>query len=237
MCDVSVIIPALNEEGYIENTLKSVRKQKTSLDYEVIVADNNSEDRTVEIAEKYADRVVVARRKGVWFGRNAGAKKSKGKLLVFVDADTTIPTNYLQVVSAVLEDEEISGLSCAFEFDQRSRMLDAIQELSNSYLLFKGMIGKGEILGFNNAVSRKTFFQVGGFPNKPMEDGAFARKLWRKGRVIYLPEPHVITSARRISKNGAVTTAVYYANLALISEMPNIPLKKLALFKKYIPVR
>lgn len=236
MVDASIIIPALNEERYIERTLRSACNQKTSLNYEVIVADNDSEDGTVEIAERYADRVVVAKRRGVWFGRNRGARSSKGELLVFVDADTVIPPNYLEVVSAVLENERISGLSCAFEFDQHNKLLDVIEELSNSYLLFRGMLGKGEILGFNNAVRRETFFKVGGFPNKPMEDGAFARKLWRKGKVVYLPEPKVVTSARRISKNGPLTAAVYYANLAMITDMP-LPMKKLAIFKRYIPVR
>ncbi len=237
MVDASIIIPALNEEKYIEKTLESARKQKTSLNYEVVVADNSSEDRTAEIAEKYADKVVTVKRRGTWIGRNTGARKSRGRVLVFVDADTTIPPNYLDAVSAVLEDESISGLSCAFGFDQHNRVLDAIEELSNSYLLFKGVIGKGEILGFNNAVMRKMFFEVGGFPNRPMEDGAFARRLWKKGRVVYLPEPRVVTSARRISKSGPIHSAVYYANLMLITEFPRIPVEKVAIFKKYLPVR
>jgi cellulose synthase/poly-beta-1,6-N-acetylglucosamine synthase-like glycosyltransferase len=237
MVDVSVIIPALNEERYIAKTLESVRRQKTSLNYEVVVADNGSEDRTSEIAERYADRVVTVKRRGIWIGRNTGAEKSKGNALVFIDADTIIPPNYLDAVNAVLFDDSISGLSCAFRFEKHSRVLDAIEELSNIYLLFKGVIGKGEILGFNNAVMRKRFFEVGGFPNQPMEDGAFARKLWEKGRVVYLPEPRVVTSARRISKSGPIHSAVYYANLMLITDFPRIPVDKVALFKKYLPVR
>lgn len=237
MVDASIIIPALNEERYIAKTLESARRQKTSLNYEIVVADNGSEDRTAEVAERYADKVVNVKRKGIWIGRNTGAKKSSGKTLVFIDADTVIPPNYLDAVDAVLFDDSISGLSCAFRFEKHSRVLDAIDELSNSYLLFKGVMGKGEILGFNNAVRRKVFFEVGGFPNQPMEDGAFARKLWEKGRVVYLPEPRVVTSARRISKKGPVHSAVYYANLMLITDFPRIPVDKVAIFKKYLPVR
>ncbi|NYZ76377.1 glycosyltransferase [Candidatus Micrarchaeota archaeon] len=237
MVDASIIIPALNEEEYIAKTLESVRRQKTSLNYEIVVADNGSEDRTVEIAEKYADKVVVVKRRGIWIGRNTGAENSRGNVLVFVDADTIIPPNYLDAVDAVLFDDSISGLSCAFKFEKHSRILDAIEELSNSYLLFKGVMGRGEILGFNNAVMRKIFFEVGGFPNQPMEDGAFARKLWEKGRVVYLPEPRVVTSARRISKEGPIRSAVYYANLMLITDLPRIPVEKVAIFKKYLPVR
>jgi glycosyltransferase involved in cell wall biosynthesis len=235
--DASIIIPALNEEKYIKDTLESVCKQKTSLNYEVVVADSNSNDRTVEIAEKYADKVVNVKTRGTWIGRNTGAEKSSGKVLVFIDADTTIPQNYLDTVDAVLFDNSISGLSCAFTFEKRNRVLDAVEELSNSYLIFKGMMGKGEILGFNNAVRRWIFFRAGGFPNQPMEDGAFARKLWEKGRVVYLPEPKVVTSARRMLKRGTVHSAVYYANLMLITDFPRIPVEKVTIFKKYLPVR
>jgi len=237
MIEASIIIPALNEEKYIARTLESARRQKTSFNYEVIVADNDSQDRTVELSEKYADKVVTVKRKGIWIGRNTGAEKSRGRVLVFVDADTIIPTNYLEVVRAVLEDHEISGLSCSFTFDKHSKLFDTIEELSNSYLIFRGMRGKGEILGFNNAVRRETFFKAGGFPNQPMEDGAFARRLWKKGRVVYLPNPTVVTSARRISKNGPVRSAVYYANLMLITDFPRIPIEKVTIFKKYLPVR
>ncbi|MCX6777246.1 MAG: glycosyltransferase [Candidatus Micrarchaeota archaeon] len=237
MVGASIIIPALNEEKYIVKTLESARRQKASFNYEVIVADNGSQDRTVELSEKYADKVVTVKRKGIWIGRNTGAEKSRGRVLVFVDADTMIPPNYLEVARAVLEDDEISGLSCSFTFDKRSKLLDTVEELSNSYLVLRGMRGKGEILGFNNAVRRDTFFKAGGFPNQPMEDGAFARRLWKKGRVVYLPNPRVVTSARRILKSGPVHSAVYYANLMLITDFPKIPIEKIAIFKNYLPVR
>jgi len=101
-----------------------------------------------------------------------------------VDADTCIPGNYVEAVHAVMREKSISGLSCAFRFDKSSRTLGAVQELSNKYLLIKGSFGKGEILGFNNAVRRETFFRTGGFPNAPLEDGAFAKKLQKAGRVM-----------------------------------------------------
>jgi len=235
--DVSIIVPAMNEEKLLPSCLRSIVSQQTSLDYELIVVDGQSHDRTTDIACKYADRLIAAKRKGISFGRNAGAKAAKGRLFVFVDADTRIPSNYIEAVDAIMHEKTISGLSCSFRFDKRSRTLDAIQELSNKYLLLKGSFGKGEILGFNNAVKREAFFRVGGFPNAPLEDGAFAKRLHKLGRVLFLPEPTVITSARRFERNGSLMTTIYYANLGLVTDFPKMPFKTLLSYKRYFPVR
>ncbi len=73
---ISVVIPAYNEENYIEACLKSLRNQKTNVPYEIVVCDNNSTDRTVEIAKKYADKVVYERRQGIGYARNKGVSAS-----------------------------------------------------------------------------------------------------------------------------------------------------------------
>jgi cellulose synthase/poly-beta-1,6-N-acetylglucosamine synthase-like glycosyltransferase len=237
VAEVSVIIPTLNEEANIGKTLKLVRAQRSRLDYEVIVSDGGSTDKTVDIAKKYADKVVVSEKRGIWFGRNQGAKAAKGEVYVFIDADTMIPKNYVDSVYPAFGDPRIAGLSCAFEFDERTTKLRIIAEICNEYLLFKGSLGRGELLGFNAVVSKKYFILAGGFPNAPLEDGALAVKLRKLGRVVFLPVPKVITSARRIEQQGAVKSTLYYAQLALESSLPKSPLKRLLLYRKYIPVR
>jgi glycosyltransferase involved in cell wall biosynthesis len=65
--EFSVIVPALNEETCIEACLKSILRQTLPRNsYEIIVSDGASNDRTVEIARKYADRVVVSEKRGIW---------------------------------------------------------------------------------------------------------------------------------------------------------------------------
>ncbi len=235
--DVSVVVPTFNEEDYLEGCLKSIAKQKAHLDFELIVSDGGSTDGTEEIARKYADEFIITKQRGIWIGRNSGAKKASGRLFVFVDADTRIPPNYLDVVHGVMQDKRISGLSCAFRFDEQSRSLKVIEELSNKYLLLKGSIGRGEILGFNNAVRRETFWRVGGFPDRPLEDGALAKELWKVGGVAFLPEPRVITSSRRMKKGGTFNSAIYYANLMILTQFKRIPLQDLFRYKKYLPIR
>ena len=90
---ISIIIPTLNEEKYIENTLKALKNQDYNGKYEIIVADGMSKDRTVKIAQKYADKVIKVKKPGISAGRNAGAGIAKGGIFLFIDADTIVFPN------------------------------------------------------------------------------------------------------------------------------------------------
>ncbi len=237
MVDVSVIVPTLNEERYVERALQSITAQKTRLNYEVIVSDGGSTDATREIAEKYADKVIAIKKPGIANGRNEGAKRSKGEVLVFIDADTRIPTNYLEVVHAITRDPDLAAISCAFRFDEKNKMLKLVEDVSNKYMLLKGSEGKGELLGFNNAIKRNLFFEVGGFPDVPLEDGALAKILRERAKVMFLPTPTVVTSARRLKKGGILQSVLYYANLELVSIYDSKTLRKVSVYKDYKAIR
>lgn len=89
---ISIIIPAHNEEKYIEKTLESVQRQTFS-DYEVVVVANGCTDRTKEIVRKFKDErinLVSLSIANVSRARNYGASKSSGEIFVFLDADTEL---------------------------------------------------------------------------------------------------------------------------------------------------
>jgi len=103
---ISVIIPALNEERMIGRCLESLAQLDFARErFEVIVVDNGSTDRTLEIAESFQDRlqVRVLQKKGVRISglRNFGARESRGAVLAFLDADCLAPRDWLQRIETL----------------------------------------------------------------------------------------------------------------------------------------
>lgn len=97
---VSIIIPALNEELYIANLLASLSSQ-TFKNFEVILVDGKSRDKTVTVALHYNKilpdfKIIHAPRRGVSFQRNLGAKAAKHNLLLFLDSDVIVPPTFLE---------------------------------------------------------------------------------------------------------------------------------------------
>lgn len=105
---VSVIVTTKNEELVIENLLKSIKKQSYS-SIEIIVVDNSSVDKTVEIAKKYTKHVFE---KGPERStqRNYGAKKAKGKYLLFLDADMELSTRVIEGCVGKIQSSGFGGV-------------------------------------------------------------------------------------------------------------------------------
>lgn len=98
---ISVIIPAHNEEKYLEKTLQSLRQQNF-LDYETLIICNGCTDQTEKIAQKYLNqstKIISLKEPGVSSARNLGAKKAAGEILLFLDADTLLEPISLQTIS------------------------------------------------------------------------------------------------------------------------------------------
>lgn len=105
----SVIIPAYNEEAFLPETLAALKEAMNAVDLsgEVIVVDNNSRDRTPEIAGKHGARIVFEPVNQISRARNAGARAAGGRYLIFLDADTMISAPVLR--KALLN---LSGGAC-----------------------------------------------------------------------------------------------------------------------------
>ncbi len=96
---ISIIIPSYNEEESIERCLQSLSNQTIPrYEYEIIVVDGNSVDRTREIADKYADLVFIQESKLVGGARNDGFKRARGNIVATTDADCIIPKEWVERV-------------------------------------------------------------------------------------------------------------------------------------------
>jgi glycosyltransferase involved in cell wall biosynthesis len=236
--EISVIVPTLNEEENIESCLRSIINQSFPREkYEIIVCDGRSKDGTVKIAKKYADKVVVTRTGGIWYGRNCGAKSAKGKYLVFIDADTTIDDDYLETMQKYFK-KGCLGLSTGFRFSGKSMKIKAAEGLCHLYYSFSGLLGVPHMFGFNIAVTKKGFDSIGGFKDVVLEDNQFGQDLSSKGKVIFVPLKKVTTSSRRLENFGMMNSFRYYVDLWVIQRLKVKPSNGNGLIKnlEYIPV-
>jgi rSAM/selenodomain-associated transferase 2 len=200
---ISVIIPTLNEDTTLPATL--ARTATHHFD-EVIIVDGGSTDRTVPLSEAFCASVPSARLITAPRGRarqmNAGAKASRGTVLLFLHADTQLPVNARLAIETALADPQTVAGRFDVQFDRRSRWGRLIGALMNRRSRWSG-IATGDQALF---VRRTVFEQVGGFADIPlMEDIDFSRRVKTVGPIAALRET-VTTSFRRWERQGPLKT-------------------------------
>ncbi len=196
--DISVIVPALNEEETLGATLASARAPHVR---EIIVVDGGSSDRTRAVAETLADQVLTAPR-GRALQLNAGAARASAEVLLFLHADTILPAGFDAAILRALGDSTVVGGRFDVALVPTSPLLSLTATLINARSRLT-RIATGDQGMF---VRRALFTTMNGFPPLPlMEDIAFSRLLKRRGRVACLRE-HVTTSSRRWQRDGIVRT-------------------------------
>jgi glycosyltransferase involved in cell wall biosynthesis len=204
MTDLSVIIPAFNEEQYIERTLIALRKQ-TLKDFEIIVKDGESRDKTVGIAEKHADNVISKRDASAADARNQGASCAKGDVLVFVDADTQLPPYALETVAKLMKtNKDVVGGSCRKIPDDRNILNRLMYELVNISTFLSFYLRIGGAHGNCMYIKKSVFRKIGGFNPKikVAEEQELVRRAMRFGKFAFLLDLCVLENSRRIKKWG-----------------------------------
>ena len=210
--EISVIIPALNEEKYIEHSLGGLGRQ-TFRNFETIVVDGGSHDRTVRIASGRA-RIVVERKKGPAAARNAGAAVARGKILVFLDADTRPSPRLLETFANAFESMQIvAATGPILPLEKTRRTVGAgYRFVSVLFVRFSILVGMPSIVGANFAVRRKEFMKEKGFNESMLtyEDWDLSMRLRKLGRICFLKKAVVHTSVRRINEWGIIGFLKYY---------------------------
>jgi glycosyltransferase involved in cell wall biosynthesis len=218
---ISVIIPTLNEEKYIENALFHIKKQKP---YEIIVADSYSEDNTVRVARRYGTTIIRAIKKNAAVGRNAGARKAMGEILVFMDADTIAFPNLLETIEKDFRrDKRLVCWTCK---------VYAFSPLWKEHLLYDGFNGfvqssakmkKPKAAGVIMAVRKKAFNIVGGFDENInfCEDFDLCSRIKELGNFKFSTKTCVYTSTRRIDRLGFWGSIKKYVRMYLKKTVNN----------------
>ena len=202
---ISVIIPTYNEEKYVRSCLDNLKKCKTK-NYEIIIVDAKSTDKTIDICREYTDKILIEEKKeGFAIARNKGADIAKGEIVAFLDADSVPKEGWLNNIEKHLKDDTVAVCG---PVEYNINWLDYgakiyIHANNLSKILFNICL----IYGNNSAWKKKVFLEVGGFRDVIGEDFDFclrARKYAKKINTI--PDMKVRLSTRRFEKEGLFKT-------------------------------
>jgi len=210
---ISFVIPTLEEEKVIGKILKNLREIK-SFDYEIIVSDGGSKDKTLEIAKSLADKVVENRpghRQTIAEGRNQGAAEATGEYIVFMDADVTIfdPDVFFQ---RALEDfKKVPNLVALGGWIKVLPEMETLGDMfwgnimSNwSFVLHNNILKIGGNGGEFGMVRADVFKKLGGYDQSltASEDFEFFSRLAKAGRVLTDTKLVFYHTGRRAHKVG-----------------------------------
>lgn len=212
--DVSIVIPAHNEEATLLHALRSIGEACRSFSgrTEVIVVNNASTDATRQYAEGCGVKVVDEERIGVSYARQAGLDVARGDLLLGTDADSVVPERWIETHVRHYDDRRIAGVSGAYRFDRVHGLLSlykSFRELTPIMMnathrlwgLLTGSQGRISQSGANFSFRTQIARQVGGYIpglNKG-EDTSLGLRLWAHGSIMRdeTEDMTVITSGRR----------------------------------------
>ncbi|MDC7126653.1 MAG: glycosyltransferase [Spirochaetales bacterium] len=200
---ISIVIPTKNEEALLPKLLESIRAQDFD-DFEVIVADAFSSDRTRLIAKDYDARIVDGGLPGA--GRNAGASVAQGEFLIFLDADVIIPKGFLKNLYSEMQKKYIDVATCAIVPLSNIR-LDLIIHRIINFTVFALLRVDPKAFGFCIFITKRLFERIGGFDEsiKFAEDNDLVKRASAYRPLCYLRSTFLRVSVRRFEKEGRLT--------------------------------
>lgn len=204
---ISVIIPSFNEEENIAQCLVSLSHQTIDrIEYEIIVVDGGSTDKTCEIARKYADMVFIQTSKKVGGARNDGAMASKGDIIATTDADCILPSDWIEQVRNAFADPAVVQVY--------GPVYPIEDSIGNRFSLFLAntfsRIGYYShtfyyTLGCNTAFSRDAFIKAGMYRCIDAgDDLEIAMRMKDEGKIRFLGGLTVGFSMRRYQQYGTL---------------------------------
>ena len=223
MPQLAIVIPAYNEQKLIGACIEAVLKEvkRSGVDAEIVVVDNNSKDRTNEIASSYAGvRVVKEMQKGLVHARACGFEASTAPLVANIDGDTMMPAGWITTVMQAFDaDAKLVCLSGPYFYYDLSVWQRFLVQLFYGagyllYLVARFVLRRGSMVQGGNFVFRRDAWQqVGGFDKTITfygEDTDVAVRLSRVGKVRWTFALPMHTTGRRLAEEGIVRTGWDY---------------------------
>lgn len=205
---ISLIIPAYNEEKYLEATLNSVMKAKeyykNPSSIEIIVVNNSSTDNTNKIAQNFGAKIVFEEKRCIASVRNKGVESAEGKIIGFLDADSIVTPNIFNSIDKTMSSGEYIGGGTIIKFGRNS--IGLFLTYCVTVIPAKWLLGVMCGLMFTE---KRIFKELGGFDESfyCAEDSKFALELKKYGKqkgkkFKIITDDYVITSTRAFDKFG-----------------------------------
>jgi len=204
---ISAIIVAYNEEVHIRSIIGELQKQQFSDEYEIILADGSSTDKTISLAEQEGISIINCR-KGKACQMNDAAKVARGDVLFFVHADMKLAGNIMSVIQKQI-DLGFDGGGFANVFDEYNDKIKSIGRWMNfRFINNREQSDKGLFYGDNGIFVKRSVLDIlQGFKEIPiMDDYDFSNRMRQHFKVIKIKQPPIIVSARRHIKAGFFKT-------------------------------
>jgi glycosyltransferase involved in cell wall biosynthesis len=199
---ISIIIPTLNEEKYIGRCLESIKNQ-TCKDYEIIVVDGYSKDKTVDIAKKIKAKIIKQKPSGFAKAKNEGARHAKGDILCFIDADSAMRKDHLERLSKCYKNESVMGVGGPLRPDSKQLKHRVMYFFTCDFLplLTARLFHFYQYQSANTSFRRNFFEKIGGFNEnlEKLEDNEIANRARKHGKLVWARDLYVTSSTRRVN--------------------------------------
>jgi glycosyltransferase involved in cell wall biosynthesis len=204
MVKISVVVPTMNEEKYIQPCLAALRGQ-TYRDFEVVAIDASG-DSTPQLCADAGWRVVKQVSKGVSLARAEGFAATSGELIACTDADTAPEQQWLERVARIFEDDKVVCAYGPVYLRDCGPVLKTLAAFfyNTLFLRFSRLIRRDNVSGQNFAIRKSAYDAVGGFRADLVtaEDVDLGLRVRKLGKVVYDKKMAVHTSARRLLAEG-----------------------------------
>lgn len=217
----SIIIPALNEEYSLPKLLDDLYKQEEK-NFEVIVVNAKSSDKTLEEASRFkgkiALKVFTVERKNVSYSRNFGASESKAPFLIFLDADTGVDQNFTKQVFATVSSQKALVFVPSMMPEKSTFFTNLLFWSTILLLKISFFLGKPFSSGGNIIIEKKFFNKIHGFDETAFvaEDHELIKTAHKAGATIkFLSNVKIKTSLRRLDKEGPIIFWKYFISTML----------------------
>jgi glycosyltransferase involved in cell wall biosynthesis len=209
----SVVVPAYNEENFLAPTLQAIGAASAGLICETIVVDNQSTDKTANIAEIFGALIVSESEHSIAKVRNTGAEYASGDVLIFIDADTRVPPELFQMIAGAMKDEKCFGGAVSVEYDESQRKW--MKYYMYGWKFWQTFFNMKQ--GAAQFCRKAVFEKLNGYDASIFvgEDIEFYWRLTKyakrnSGHLFFVEQPKVRTSARRLDKTSLWKTFVHW---------------------------